>query len=104
MNRHTRHPSRASRGTSGPRGHRWGQLYNLSDVPLFVNSKATRLIQFADMIAYAMRRYYEKGDASLFDLFSHRFDAVGGVNHGLVHYTLPNAQCPCFACRQRRGD
>ena len=33
-------------------GHRWGKLHNLSDVPLFVNSKATRMIQFADLIAY----------------------------------------------------
>lgn len=83
-------------------GHRWGQLYNLSDVPLFVNSRATRLIQFADMIAYAMRRYFEKGDPALFDIFAHRFDAEGGVIHGLVHYVPAGAQCACLACRQRR--
>jgi len=84
-------------------GHRWGQLYNLSDVPLFVNSKATRLIQFADLIAYAVRRYYEKGDSSLFDIISGRFDAEGGVLHGLVHYVPINSGCNCHACRQRRA-
>jgi hypothetical protein len=84
-------------------GHRWGQLYNLADVPLFVDSKATRMIQFADMLAHATRRYYEKGDATFFDLFSHRFDAVGGVIHGLTHYTPAGSGCNCLSCRQRRA-
>jgi hypothetical protein len=84
------------------RGHRWGLLYNLSDVPLFVNSKATRMIQYADLIAYGIRRYYEKGDPSLFDIFSQRIDADGGVIHGLVHYIPNGAGCACVSCRQRR--
>ena len=83
-------------------GHRWGKLRNLSDVPLFVNSKATRMIQFADLIAYALRRYYDKGDARLFDIISNRFDAEGGVLHGLVHCVDPSTGCNCHACRQRR--
>lgn len=82
-------------------GHRWGRLYNLADVPFFVNSRATRLIQYADLIAYAVRRYYEKGDATYFDIISHRFDAVGGVVHGLVHYKPAGTACNCFSCRQR---
>jgi hypothetical protein len=41
------------------------------------------MIQYADLVAYAVRSYYEKGDASLFDIISHRFDAEGGVIHGL---------------------
>jgi Protein of unknown function (DUF3800) len=82
-------------------GHRWGQLYNLSDVPLFVDSKATRMIQYADMVAHAIRRYYERGDTQLFNLFSPRFDHVGGVMHGLVHYTPQGAECNCLSCRQR---
>ena len=28
-------------------GHRWGKLFNLADAPLFVNSRATRLVQAA---------------------------------------------------------
>jgi hypothetical protein len=31
------------------KGHQWGQLHNLSEVPLFVDSKATRMVQFADL-------------------------------------------------------
>jgi hypothetical protein len=82
-------------------GHRWGRLYNLADVPFFVNSRATRMIQYADMVAYALRRYYEKGEATYFDIISRRFDAVGGVVHGLVHYTPPGASCNCYSCRHR---
>lgn len=84
-------------------GHRWGQLYNLADVPFFVDSRATRMIQFADMLAYAVRKYYENGDATYFDLFAHRFDAVGGVIHGLSHYTPSGSGCNCLSCRQRRA-
>ncbi|QDM17449.1 DUF3800 domain-containing protein [Tardiphaga sp. vice352] len=61
-------------------GHRWGQIYNLADVPMFVDSIATRLIQFADLIAHAIRRYFEKEDASLFDIIAPKFDTVGGVH------------------------
>jgi len=82
-------------------GHRWGQIYKLADVPLFVSSKATRLIQYADLIAYALRKYYENGESAYFDIISHRFDAVGGVVHGLVHYTPVGEICNCYCCRQR---
>jgi hypothetical protein len=36
-------------------GHRWGQLHNIGETPLFVDSRATRMIQFADLVAYALR-------------------------------------------------
>ncbi len=83
-------------------GHRWGQLRNLSDVPLFVDSRATRMIQYADLIAYALRTYYERGDARYFDIISGRFDREGGVIHGLVHFAPNGSGCNCQACRQRR--
>jgi hypothetical protein len=83
-------------------GHRWGQLYNLADVPLFVDSKATRMIQYADMVAHALRRYYEKGDSAYFDVIAPRFDSEGGVIHGLTHVIPQEATCNCACCRQRR--
>jgi hypothetical protein len=83
-------------------GHRWGQLHNLADVPLFVNSKATRMIQYADMIAHSVRKYYEFGDARYFDIFKARFDTEGGVIHGLTHWKPEGALCGCAPCRQRR--
>lgn len=82
-------------------GHRWGRLFNLTDVPLFVDSRATRMIQYADMIAYSVRRYFENGDASLFDLISPRLDSFGGITHGLVHRIPSGMSCACVSCRQR---
>jgi len=82
-------------------GHHWGQLYNVAEVPLFVDSRATRMIQYADMVAYALRRYYENGEATYFDLIKTRFDAEGGVVHGLTHYVPANENCNCLSCRQK---
>ncbi|SDH83869.1 DUF3800 domain-containing protein [Roseospirillum parvum] len=82
-------------------GHRWGRTRNLAEVPLFVDSTATRMIQYADLVAHAVRRYYENGDSQLFDLIAHRFDAVGGQVHGLTHITPSDIDCPCLVCRQR---
>lgn len=84
-------------------GHRWGKIYNLADVPLFVDSRATRMVQYADMVAYAIRRYYENGDSTYFDIISKRFDSTGGVIHGLVHFVPAGASCNCLSCRQRKG-
>lgn len=82
-------------------GHRWGKLHNISETPLFVDSRATRMIQFADMIAYALRQYFEHGVAKYFDQISHLFDNEGGVIHGLIHYVSPQSGCNCLVCRQK---
>jgi len=68
-------------------GHRWGVLRNLAEVPMCLDSKASRLIQLADLIAFACFRHYERGDSRFFDIIKSRFDEVGGVQHGLVHIT-----------------
>ena len=64
-------------------GHQWGKLRNMAEVPLFVDSKATRLIQLADLVAYALFRKYEKKDDALYKIIEHKFDASGGIRHGL---------------------
>lgn len=65
------------------KGYTWGIIRNFAEVPLFLDSKASRLIQLADLIAYAIYRNYEKGDSSLYSLIQHRFDSDGGIVHGL---------------------
>lgn len=55
----------------------------LSEVPLFLDSKASRLIQLADLVAYAMFRKYEHGDDDFYSIIQDRFDRVGGIQHGL---------------------
>ena len=66
-------------------GHSFGVTRNYAEVPVFVDSKASRLIQLADLIAYALFRHFERGDSKYYDVIAHRFDAEGGVVHGLYH-------------------
>ena len=79
-------------------GRRWGTMTNLADVPFFVDSKATRGIQYADLVAYALWRKYERGDGEFFDGIANWFDSEGGVVHGLHHYRNRNDFCECPAC------
>ena len=64
-------------------GHRWGVLRNLSEVPVFIDSRASRLIQLADLIAFAVFRNWEKSDSRFYDIIRDRFDSEGSVVHGL---------------------
>lgn len=64
-------------------GHQWGIIRNFSEVPLFLDSTASRLIQLADIIAYVTFRHFERGDSRFFPIIHPRFDADGGVIHGL---------------------
>lgn len=83
------------------RGNRWGQVRNLAEVPLFVDSGASRLIQIADLLSWSVWRRYEHGDARYFDPLVRRFDRSGGVIHGLVHHKRPTEYCACPACLTR---
>lgn len=67
-------------------GHSWGKTMNYADVPVFLDSTASRLIQLADLVSFALYRFYEHKDNSLYDLIKHRFDQEGGVEHGLYVY------------------
>lgn len=83
-------------------GTQWGAIRNLADIPFFVDSIASRLIQCADNIAYAVFRRYNAGDTQYFDIIAPKFDAADGVLHGLVHKVAANANCLCPACLSRR--
>jgi hypothetical protein len=41
------------------------------------------LTQLADIIAYAIYRHYERADSRFFSIIQDRFDAEGGIVHGL---------------------
>lgn len=83
-------------------GTRWGALKNIADTPFFVDSKASRMVQIADHVAYAVFRRYNSGDAQYMDLIAHRFDAVDGIIHGLAHKHADTAACTCPGCLSRR--
>lgn len=82
-------------------GHRWGTLRNFSDVPFFVDSQATRAIQYADLAAYALYRKFEKGDDEFFEVIADAFDCHGGTVHGLHHRKAPEVFCDCPGCGPR---
>ena len=50
---------------------------------MFLDSKASRLIQLADLIAFAIFRHYERGDSRFYSIIQAGFDAEGGIVHGL---------------------
>ena len=67
-------------------GNRWGNTSaNFAEVPLFLDSKMSRLIQLADLIAYSLFRKYEHHDDSYFTLIQNCFDrdTETGTVHGL---------------------
>lgn len=64
------------------RGHQWGQLRNFVEVPAFIDSRASRLIQLADLVAFSIYRKYH-GDDRFFRVIESRFDSYAGRQHGL---------------------
>jgi hypothetical protein len=86
-------------------GSTWGQFRHLAEVPFFVDSNATRLIQLADLVAWSTWRRYEHRDGRFFDDLIPRFDADGGVIHGLCHLkggSTPPCFCPACLSRDQR--
>ncbi len=84
-------------GSEGPK-----KLHSLVEVPLFVGSKASRLIQAVDLVAWATYNYYERGHARYFEHIYDRFDAQEGVQHGLTHLVRGYRECGCVPCQSRR--
>ena len=82
-------------------GTRWGHLRQMAEVPFFVDSRASRIIQLADLVAWSVWRRYEYGDTRFFDKIVSRFDYEGGVIHGLVHYRPTTEACHCPGCLSR---
>ena len=82
-------------------GNRWGTMRNLVDVPVFVDSKATRLIQYADLVSYALWRKFEHNDPDFFGAISDFFDSEGGIVHGLHHFRNLSDPCDCPGCSPR---
>ena len=78
-------------------------IRNLAEIPLFVDSRASRLVQVADHVAYAVFRRYNAGDTQYFDIISSKFDSSEGVIHGLAHKQTYDSKCMCIACMTRRS-
>jgi hypothetical protein len=84
-------------------GTQWGSVKHICDTPFFVNSKASRIVQLADHIAYAVFRRYNASDTLYFDIIAHKFYQSEGVTHGLAHKHKLTIPCMCMACLTRRN-
>lgn len=83
---------------------RIGKLTHIVDVPFFADSRASRLIQAADFVAWGLFRYYgpAQDEKWIKDLWA-SFDAVGTAMHGLIHVHphFKARSCVCPPCASR---
>jgi hypothetical protein len=84
-------------------GASFGRIKRLAEVPLFTDSKITRMLQLADFVAYALFRSYEKSDNQFLNRLLKRFHQRAGKLHGLFHLTSKHDECYCPACLSRRS-
>ena len=80
-----------------------GPLSAYAEAPLFVDSRASRLVQLADFVAHWVYRAYEAGDESVLRKLIPGFDQEDGRIHGLVHLVYGYRACDCLACGSRRS-
>jgi hypothetical protein len=81
-------------------GTLWTTIDHIIETPLFVDSKLTRMVQIADLCAYALRRYCENKDTDLFRRIFQRADRQGGRTVGVRHFA--GLSCTCEICSVHR--
>ncbi len=75
----------------------WTNINNIIETPLFVNSELTGMIQLADLCSFALRRYVENNEDTLFKLIFPKGDRKDGKCVGIRHFTEPT--CNCEICK-----
>lgn len=81
-------------------GTLWTTIDNIIETPLFVDSRLTRMVQMADLCAYALRRYCENQESDLFRRIFLRADRFGGRAVGVRHFA--GLSCQCEICEAHR--
>ena len=86
-------------------GSRVGRLHNIVHVPLFTDSRSSRLLQAGDFVAFALWRHYGVHDSDWLTQLLPHFDHVDGARHGLIHVhpTYQRGGCACPPCGERAG-
>lgn len=65
-------------------GNQWKEkLNNFSEVPLFLDSKMSRSIQIADLIAFSLFRNFEYNDDTYYSIIKDCFDKEKNIQYGL---------------------
>lgn len=77
-------------------GTLWTSINNIIETPLFVDSKLTRMVQIADLCAYALRRFVENGEVEPFRTIFKRVNKFGGKAVGIRHFA--GLSCSCEIC------
>jgi hypothetical protein len=75
----------------------WRKINHIVETPLFVDSQLTSMIQVADLMSFATRRYFENSENELFDKLKIRFDRHYTRLVGIRHFT-PGEKCGCNIC------
>ncbi len=81
-------------------GTLWTKVTRVVETPLFVDSSLTRMIQVADLVSYAFRRYLENDETGLFEILFPRVHHIGKVAVGARHYT--GQPCSCAVCKAHK--
>jgi len=84
-------------------GTQWNSIRHIAEVPLFVDSRASRCVQVADHVAYSVFRRFQAGDTNYLDIILSRFDYDGTTLPGLAHKELNKPNCMCPACMSRKS-
>lgn len=71
-------------------------IRHIIETPLFVDSQLTSMVQIADLCSYALRRYLENGEKTLFELVYERADRRQDKVVGVRHFTKNS--CTCKIC------
>lgn len=83
-------------------GTKYRKISGVQEVPLFVDSRASRAIQLADHVAYSVFRRYNANDLTYFNLIQNQFEMCGMPCHqkdyGLFHLSKEFRSCTCTAC------
>lgn len=77
-------------------GTKWTNLKHIVETPFFVDSSLTRMVQMADVCAWAIRRYCENGEEEIFNIIYKRAHRVWSKNVGVRHFTANS--CKCTIC------
>ena len=78
-------------------GTLWTSVHCIIETPMFVDSKLTRMVQIADLCAYALRRYLENSETDLFRPIFARADRIGDNAVGVHHFS--RQACDCAICQ-----
>jgi len=81
------------------KGTLWTRIRNIMETPMFVDSQLTSMIQLADVCAYAIRRFVEKGETQLFNQVFKIADKKNKKVVGVRHFTAP---CNCSICKAHK--